>query len=58
MSKVWDRVVEDLQKQSEPVVEKTFLQRMWSIVFGDGCKGSGCTQGRTPTKCDCGVSHE
>jgi hypothetical protein len=33
MSKVWDRVVEDLQKQSQPKVEKTFLQKMWSIVF-------------------------
>lgn len=33
MNKVWDRVVEDLQKYSQPKVEKTFLQRMWNIVY-------------------------
>lgn len=33
MNKVWDRVVEDLQKYNQPKVEKTFLQRMWNIVY-------------------------
>jgi hypothetical protein len=53
MSKVWDRVVEDLQKQSETKVEKTFLQKMWNVVFKDGCKGDGCKQGRDPSGCNC-----
>jgi len=35
MNKVWDRVVEDLQKYSQSTVEKTFLQRMWNIIFLD-----------------------
>lgn len=49
MSKVWDRVVEDLQKYNEqPQIEKTFLQRMWNIVFSNGCT-QDCRQGRNCT---------
>ena len=51
---VWNRVVEDLQKYSEPKVEKTFLQKMWNIVFKGGCVGDGCQQGRNPGGCNCG----
>jgi hypothetical protein len=35
MSTVWTRVVSDLEKYSQqPKIEKTFLQRMWNIVYG------------------------
>ena len=51
MSKVWDRVVEDLQKYSEqPKVEKTFIQRMWNIVFSNNGCTQDCRQGRS---CKC-----
>jgi len=51
---VWTKVVEDLQKYNEPKVEKTFLQRMWNIIFNnDGCKSDGCHQGRNPGGCNC-----
>ena len=50
----WTKVVEDLQNFSNPPqkqIEKTFLQRMWNIVFKtDGCAGN-CHQGRTSCVC-------
>ena len=47
MTKVWTRVVEDLQKYSnQPVVEKTFLQKMWNIVFTNNNCNNACNQGR------------
>lgn len=50
MSKVWDKVVEDLQKYSETKTEKTFLQRMWNIVFTKSNCNQECSQGRN---CKC-----
>ena len=49
----WTKIVEDLQKVSstpQPHFEKTFLQRMWNIVFKDGCSGT-CNQGRQTCNC-------
>jgi hypothetical protein len=51
MSTVWTRVVEDLEKYSQPKVEKTFLQRMWNIVFKGSCAGE-CNQGRNACNCE------
>ena len=49
MSKVWDRVVEDLQTYSENKTEqKTFWQKVKDFL-SSGCT-SDCNQGRS---CDC-----
>lgn len=60
MSKVWDRVVEDLIKHSEKpeevYVDKPFWQKAWNVIFPQSqCTGE-CDQGRNCTcksVCDC-----
>lgn len=51
----WTKVVEDLQKFSnppQPHIEKTFLQRMWNIIYPNDCGCSGnCSQGKTSCEC-------
>lgn len=50
MSKVWTKVVEDLQNYNEVKTEKTFLQRMWNIIFEKSNCNQQCSQGRN---CKC-----
>lgn len=47
MSKVWDRVVEDLSNYT-PIEKKSFWQKL-KDMFGSNCN-TNCNQGR---KCDC-----
>lgn len=57
MSKVWDRVVEDLAKYGEPkvVVDKPFWQKVWNFVVPDSNCTHDCNQGRY-CRC-CGGMH-
>jgi hypothetical protein len=55
MSKVWDRVVEDLQKYSETPkeIDKPFWQKVWNVIMPSNSCTKSCNQGRT---CDCFMS--
>jgi hypothetical protein len=57
MSKVWDRVVEDLQSYTTTEKQnKSFWQKIKEF-FNNSCTGE-CNQGRSPCNCAKMINHD
>ena len=57
MSKVWDRVVEDLQTYAATEKKQQCFWQKLKNFFKDPCSGD-CRQGRAPCNCAKMINHD